>query len=252
MSNWKDKVKTLGRKSAPKIEIASRVSVKMHDGKPMFVKYDKENKTNEYSDTPIEGVLLGNCMIMEAFSDTLGRNGGTYRSDYFFKKDRVTMYGNGEKVFAGTADEVDAWVAKNTSEKGAKKRMVMFVLTKNGIVAITTNMTLGIDSINGVGEKSQSNFVMVIPKLFSNSDKSVGRKAKEVLGKLAAKNPPSYASLSVGDEITDGFANATNLGDVIDQFVEWRNYKLSATKQSEPDQEEPTPTVVEDTNDLPF
>lgn len=253
MSNWKDKVKSLGRKSSPKLEIARRVSVKMNDGVPMFVEYDKDSKTNVWSSDAMEGVLLGNCMIMEAFSDTLGRNGGTYRSDYFFRKDRVVLYGNGEKVVAGTADEIDAWVAKNTSEKGAKKRMVMFVLTKEGVVAITTNMTLGIDSVNGVGDKAQSNFVMVIPKVFSNSDKGIGRKAKEVLGKLAAKNPPAYASLEVGHEISDDFANKTNLGDVIDQFVEWRSYKMSMTKSAEPEQEsESAPTVVEDTNDLPF
>lgn len=252
MSNWKDKVKNLGRKSSPKIEIARRLSVKMNDGTPMFVEYDKDAKTNNYSSAKLEGVLLGNCMIMEAFSDTLGRNGGTYRSDYFFKKDRVTLYGGGDKVFSGTADEVDAWVAKNTSEKGAKKRMVLFLLTRDGVVAITTNMTLGIDAVNGIGNMSQTNLVTVTPKLFSQSDKSIGRKAKEVLGKLAAKNPPAYASLAVGEEIDDMFATATNLGDVVDQFLEWKTYKMSTTAAPSEEQSESNPVVIEDTNDLPF
>jgi hypothetical protein len=113
-------------------------------------------------------------------------------------------------------------------------------------------MTLGIDMVNGIGEKSQSNFVIVTPKVFSHDDKTIGRKAKEVLGKLAAKNPPAYAALSVGDEITDMFANAVNLGGVIDQFIDWKNYKMSAKVSTENDSETPTPTVVEDTNDLPF
>jgi hypothetical protein len=252
MSNWKEKMKSIGRGSSPKIEIARRLTVKMNNALPMFVEYDKETKENKFTAEVLEGVLLGNCMIMEAFSDTLGRNGGTYRSDYFFKKDRVTLYGNGEKVVSGTADEVDAWVAKNTSEKGAKKRMVLFILTSSGVVAITTNMTLGIDMVNGIGEKSQSNFVIVTPKVFSHDDKTIGRKAKEVLGKLAAKNPPAYAALTVGDEITDMFANAVNLGGVIDQFIDWKNYKMSAKVSTENDSETPTPTVVEDTNDLPF
>jgi hypothetical protein len=252
MSNWKEKMKSIGKSSSPKIEIARRLTVKMNNALPMFVEYDKEAKENKYTAEILEGVLLGNCMIMEAFSDTLGRNGGTYRSDYFFKKDRVTLYGNGEKVVSGTADEVDAWVAKNTSEKGAKKRMVLFILTSGGIVAITTNMTLGIDMVNGIGEKAQSNFVIVTPKVFSHDDKSIGRKAKEVLGKLAAKNPPAYAGLTVGGEISDSFANAVNLGGVIDQFVDWKNYKMSARVSTENDSETPTPTVVEDTNDLPF
>lgn len=233
MSNFKDKLKqSQGQVNTyPKIPIFKTVELKDDDsnGAPSFCSYNKETKLNEFSTEIITGIFIGAAMQMSSYSDSLGRNGGQYKSEHYVNNNHpVSLFApKGEKyesVFKGTAPEVEEFIGKNSTST-AKKRQVLYVLTSDGIVAVITNLSIAIDQLGVNREALQENFIVLTPALFNESMTTISKKAKEFLGKFRQKNPPKFADITVGQPIEEKDWNYMKADEAVDAYVNWRKFK---------------------------
>ncbi len=248
-----------GRQSFMRLNIGKSLRVKADEkGNAGFMEYRKSEGGKgevEWSYSPISGVFLGNAMKMEAFDDNLGAKGGTYRTSYYFKKDQtVTLFapkGDGYgKIMEGKVDDVEAYIQKNSTAAKAKKIMSAFVWDGHQILEIETNLSLGIDQLKQIGPNSTTSEIVFTPRMYSRDDKSVSRSTKEVLGKLADRNPPAFVVMSVGAPIQDD----PKLVEAIRHFQEFKADRLKGTQSEAAVAAQPASAPVSPTNgdDLPF
>ncbi len=232
MSDFKNKLKQSqgGGSQYPKLPVVHTVELKEAGSDVEFQIYDKDQKVDvKYADE-ISGILIGTAMQVSSYSDNLGRNGGQYKSDFYVNNKNVVLFAptaNGYKVVSkGTMDEVEKYINENSTGT-AKKRQVIFVLTPAGLLAVVTNLSIAIDQIGKHRESLTENQIVLTAKLFDEKDESISKKAKEFLGKFRTKNPPKYASVSVGQPITEELWNELGADYTIEQFTSWKKYRES-------------------------
>lgn len=199
------------------------------DKNSSFVSYDKDEKKNEHDTNSLTGVYLGSCMKGSAYDDNLGSNGGQYQSDYHFNNEHIVLFKPTATKFEiaakGTKDEVEAWAATNTTG-GFKRKLVLFIATPEGIVEVQTNMSIGFGQLKKFKNDLTDNMIVLTPQIYSENNKDIDAASKKILGKLAKKNPPCYASISIGDPIDEMVIDTFNLGEVIDEFIAWKEFKM--------------------------
>ena len=215
--------------AAPKLDLVMRIEIKDNKNVPAFVRWDKETKENVVVPPPIEGILIGQAMEASSYSDNLGKNGGNYKSSYYFKNDdTIALFAPTAKgyevVCKGTMPVIEKYINEN-STGNLKKKQVLFVLTEIGLIAISTNLSIAIDQITQNKEALQERYIVLTPKLFDESDKSISKRAKEYLGKFRKKNPPKHASISVGEPITLENFEGWETDKFIEAYKEWKQYK---------------------------
>jgi len=248
---YKEKLKESqgDEKSFPKITTELNLILKENNGRPAFSFWDKDKEENVYSENPISGVLIGKCMVASIYDDALGMKGGTYRSTYYLtNKDEIALFGNGGKIeVKGTIDELNAFANECTGN--LSKKQVLFVMTTNGLIGVTTNITLAIGQFNSFDKDIFSEKEIVLtPKIYDPNDDSITPKTKKFLGKFASINPPKYASISVGKDIE----GVDGLEDAIDMFIEWKKY-ISNGGGVHAEEEIPQPSEdIPPEDDLPF
>jgi hypothetical protein len=239
-----------GQSQVPRLDVSVKLGIKEKDGKPSFHFYDKNLKNDVFFTTPIKGILVGEGMVMEAFCANENRS---YTTAMYASKSNVALFGpspNGySKVCSGTLDECEAWLKKNTNSQ-PKKRRVFLVLTEKGLVSVTTNMSIAIDQVGQLGDSIYTSEVVLKPALYDPSDKGVSNKCKEILKKLAVKNPPKYASVSTGDPIDEGKAEKWGASKHISDYVAWRKWATGGTGKVDKPTEEPA--VKQDPDQMPF
>ena len=238
MSNWKDRLKNNqgGQEEAPKLGAIYHFEMKKNENRNNEVgfAYSKKDEQGNYETKfihkPLEGILLGTAMRLSAFSSELGRNGGSYKSDYYWDRKNIKLYNPIEKKVAceGTMEQIEAFCVSNAENKGSK-RQVLFVLTKLGVVTVTTNLTIAIDQYSVVRNNTAENFIKLTPELFNPTTSKVSSSGQKYLGKFAKKNPPVFASIELGRTITDEDAVNLKLGEVLDTYETWLNYKRKAS-----------------------
>jgi hypothetical protein len=216
---------------------------------PTFQYYDPTKKDDESKgyvkfQQNIEGILIGSAMQLSIYSKNLN---ASYFSDYFISKNNVIVFDpSKKKAFQGTLDGAKSWFAANTDGKPTNRK-VLFVLTKKGLFAITTNLTIAIDQLNSAGTSFQSKYIVLSAAIYKHDSKTISKKAKEFLGAVVSENPPNYCEISVGKEFTDDEAKAMDIEKHIDLFEIWKKSKESNPTTSEPI----TTSDVRELGDLP-
>lgn len=243
--NFKDKLKdsqTTGS-SSPQLNISKRVDIKEIDGKAQFVVYNKETEKNEVIPSPITGILIGEAMQMSSYSDNLGSKGGTYQSSYYFhNSDVIALFAPTAKgydiVAKGTPEEVAAFISKESTSKD-KKRRVLFILTSEGLVALTTNLTIAIDQKKGIQDHLSSRLLVLTADTYEENVTPISKQAKEYLGKFRTKNPPKFANMELGNEITEKMWDDWKGSEYVDEFIAFKKSKSDWKAKDKED--EPSP-----------
>jgi hypothetical protein len=221
--NYKDKLKESQGESIsyPKITTSLNLEVKEQNGKPCFAYWDTTKEEMVYTSTPIEGVLIGKCMMASVYDDNLGSKGGTYKSSYYLtNNDKIVLFGKGGQIAArGTIDEIEAFAVNLTGN--LSKKQVILVQIESGLLAVITNITLAIGGFNAFDKDVfLTHNIVITPKLYDPNNKSISEKTKKYLGKFASKNPPKYAEISIGKPIEE----IIGLGESIDMFLNWKKF----------------------------
>lgn len=236
MSNWKDRARSdRSKKTGQKLNLNQTFEIrKNEEGVPCFSFYDKDMEDRVLISNPIVGIYVGKCMMIEGFSPELGRNGGTYRSSFYFtNEDKIALFAMGNKVFEGVPEACSNYI--NSANGSPKKRMVIFVQTKKGLNAIKTNVSIAIHQFKNIHEDTLvDKYIQVSPKV-CDVDSPEMKEPMKYLGKLAKSNPPLYADVVVGAEIEDEVAVSFGMDEVMENFIK---YKAKVTGGENPDSED--------------
>lgn len=234
-----------------KLDIATRLEVKQApENKGAAFRFYK-NEESIYVTKTISGIYVGDANIMTAYDDDLGTKGGTYfTTPYFTIKDSVVVLapskkGGVEAAFRGTVVEAESWISANSTSGRPTKRKLVYLLTKSGLITVQTNMVIFIDQIKHIKELLFDNLLDMTPATYDSKNPGISKKAQDILGKFAAKNPPNYASMCVGQPLTDEFWLQCNAQEVFETFVKWKAQTTDVTKkvtEVEPEEELPMPT----------
>jgi len=259
--SYQDRLKNSQRggnfSDAPKLTISYSMDVREHTQKPgtiAFSFWDKgeeegAEKVQKFVSKPITGVYMGSAFVIKAFSDDIGTKGGTYYTSYYFKNtDIVTLMkpgrdGRSEKCFSGNIEGVKSFLVNSRCQP--KVIRCLYVLTNAGLVKIETNTTIAIDQMNKIEKELATNKLVLTPCLYDPETKTISKRGKEFLSKLAAKNPPKYAELSLGSPITDQEATDWNLDAALDEYIAWKEFKESKDNQGKTTEtDHPDPSVT--------
>jgi len=222
--NYRDKLKESqgDNQSFPKLIPDLFIEVKDNNGVPSFSFWDKDLEKRKYNPKPIVGVLIGKCIAASIYDDQLGPKGGTYKSSYYLNNNnQIVLFGNGGKIeVKGTIEDLERFA--NGCTGNLSKKQVLLVLTDNGLMAVSTNLTLSIGQLSSIGtDVFLDKNIILTPTLYNPDDIEISSKTKKYLGKFAATNKPKYASISIGGNIDD---TMQGLSEAADMFIEWRNH----------------------------
>lgn len=238
MSSIKDKLKASqgGGNALPTLNIVQRISLKEINGNVVFSRWDKDKKENVEVPSPIQGILIGQAMEATSYSDNLGSKGGNYTSSYYFTNaDNIALFAPTSKgyevVCKGNMEAIEAYVKKE-STGNLKKRQVLFVLTEDGLVAVSTNLSIAIDQIRTHKDALTERYIVLEPDLFNEKDETISKKAKEYLGKFRTKNPPKFAAISVGELISENDFDVFGTTSVIEEYRAWKEFKTKGGVES--------------------
>ena len=131
--------------------------------------------------------------------------------------------GSYKKVVSGTIKDVESYLVQVRSKQVSKKK-VLFLLTKSGLIAISTNLSIAIDQHPKIKDELNTHQIVLTPKILSPEDTSISKKCREFLGKVIKENPPKYANMTVGNEITDEMAKELDIIPVIDMWDAWYEF----------------------------
>jgi len=219
MSTIKDALRTSqgSGNALPQLNIAKRISLKEIGGEVVFSYYDKEIKENVEYPSPIVGILIGQAMEASSYSDNLGSKGGNYTSSYYFtNNDTIALFAHTPKgyevVHKGNMEAIEAYIKKE-STGNLKKKQVLFILTAEGLIAVSTNLSIAIDQVRTNKEELSEKYLVLTPMLF------------EYLGKFRQKNPPKYAEISTGKFISELDFDKWGAPKMIAEYKAWKEFK---------------------------
>lgn len=272
---YKDSLKKSQNQSGerPRLDLTYIFETKGDDGgTPCFRYWDKEACENKYIHNPINGIFIGSAMKLSIFDDSDSK-GMSYNSDYYFSNNKIALFNPFSKdrrpVVSGTKEDIEKFAADLTGN--IKKCKTIFLYTKQGLVEISTNLTIAIDQLSVDTNTFLDNEIILTPALYDPEDETISAGAKKWLGKFAPKNPPKYANITIGDHITLTPEEEKILVGIVENFDKWCEFKKSFTSKTdanvenkpEPESEsdnqfdveeestqEPDATIEED--DLPF
>jgi len=237
MTDFRDKLKESQQSEQgnyPRLDIALRVEPKQNaEGKMVFTTYDKEKQEIIEVSSPITGIFIGAAMQCSSFSSELGPNGGQYQSGYYLPKSEIALFAPTAKgyqmVCKGAIKDIEAYLSAQGAP-GAKKRQVVFVLGPKGLIAVSTNLSIAIDQISRQKDELLEKTIVLTPKLFEEEDPDISQKGKNFLGKFRNTNPPKFATISVGPDITQNLFDNLGTEAVIDSYGSWREYLLAGVE----------------------
>jgi hypothetical protein len=258
MSNWRDNLKNAQSAGSkiPRLDIVKTLSMSETDGKEIAFSYwDKEAEENKYIKTPITGVFIGKALRCSVFDDNYGKKGAYYSSALYLSNSRIAMFSPSKDLFVGSKDDVEKWLIEKGVGDSLKVKMCLLIATKSGLIEVRTNTSIAIDQFNAFGQDVfLDNKVILTPSLYVESDPMISKKAKNYLGKFASKNPPKYASISIGDKITDDDVVAYNVDKHAEDYILWKEFiqkgNVVETNMSEPTEHNYSPPSKENTEAL--
>jgi len=242
--SWKDDLKQAQSGgeggSYPKLNISTYLDVKESGSGTAFKYYVKEEKINKYIKAPISGVLIGKGFKCSAFDDNYGANGGTFKSSMYLSNKNITMFSpSGKDRMTGSKEDISNWLISQKIGDKVSVKMCLLVATRRGLIEIQTNASIAIDQLNNdIGEASFDHMMSFTPTVYSPETPGL-KKAKEHLGKFAATNPPKYASMAIGELITDAYAEEVNIEKFAKEFEVWKKFVTKGGVAEDETTEEP-------------
>jgi len=220
-----------------------------------FSWWDKETKERKYTKAPIVGLIMGEAMHLEVFST---REQKFYRSDYYSDNSRVKLFAPDGSLAIESDLKSVANYAVSKLGSSPKKKKVLWIATENGVIELRSNLVLAIDQLKNVTRDERMNFLyQFTPHLYDPADPEISATAKEYLGKIAAKQPPSFFKMTKFEPVTDTIDQNSRLKDKLSAFIEWQNNQKSSvaakpvTNTPEPDAF-PLDDVFDSTDGLPI
>lgn len=239
---WRDTLKDSQKTSEsnfPTISADMVLDIKENDkGNPAFRYWDKNKEENVFIAAPISGVYIGRAFRLSAFDSNFGKNGATYSSALYLFNSNITMFapttGSGKSNrFTGSKDEVSKWLTDEGVSDNPSVKTCILVATKRGLLEIRTSTTISIQQFNEIdAEVFLDNKITLTPSLYDPDDEYFTQKTKKMLGKFAAKNPPKYASISIGEEITDQEAESLKVLEHAGDFKKWKDWIIEKSTNS--------------------
>lgn len=204
---------------------------KQVDGKPAFVWWDKNENVEKAFSKAISGVYIGSAMRLSAFSPELGPKGNRYFSRPYWSLDNISLFeptrSRAKLVMSGNMEEVVNFL--NVHARGnIQKKKLLYLATEGGLIMVETNISICIDQLKNFERDTFLDYQMVLqPRTYHAEDENVSDQCKEhVLGSFALKNPPTYASISQGDPVTDDLLNDWGVENLLDNFLAWKDHVL--------------------------
>lgn len=252
MTSIKDQLKSSQQGSGnsfPKLNISLRIELKESPNGAVFNHYDKEAKENLPVSAPLKGILIGTAMIGNSYSDDLGNKGGNYQTDFYCSNKNMVLFAptnkGYERICHGAIADIEAFLNSNKAPQ-LKKKQVLFVLSAAGLLAIITNLSISIDQLTTYKEAVLEKYIILNPKTFVENVTDITKKGKEYLGKFRQKNPPKYASISIGEDISEKDFNEWDAEKVIEEFKLWKEFKLNGSVSGENTSFPPETLFIED------
>lgn len=205
----------MGGSNAPQFD---RKYYDVKDGQFSFWDGEARQTTKE----PIVGIIIGKAFKAEVYDMDAKK---FYRTNFYLTNKEVKLFSSdGQLVVHGTMDEVAAWTNSNLGTNPRKKQ-ILWIATMEGVIELRSNITLAIDALRGYRWNELMDYVFEFkPHVYSVKAKDVSNATKERLGKLAAKNPPSYFSMVKKEDLTDTLGDQMNLGAILNVYIKWKDY----------------------------
>lgn len=220
--SYLDEIKKQDSSGRPTLNY-KRVDVREDEttGALSFSWYNKETKKSESIES-IVGAKLGNCMSTEVYDDSIKKS---WYSNYVFDtSNENTMIFDPIKKGKAFDKPINFQDAKNwllTHVGGTVKSFYtiwVYSVNDDCIYAVKTNSTIGIDQINKLENKiKDGHLITLTPKKYSADFKFSG-KVKDGFLKFAAKNPPKFANVEIGEKITKDSPFIDGLDLAMDEF----------------------------------
>jgi hypothetical protein len=251
--SWKDKRKETFTSNTERPSLGEkRVQIKEHDGDVCFLMYKKNEDgggENINLGKELKGLLLGIATSYEAFDDKFGKNGGSWRTGYIFDKGNTAVFDpTGKFLMSADRETCKKFINAETGER-PRFLTVYFLLTTDGIYAVYSNGTIGLDQQKRYKNSLMYNYAILNTEVYSK-DSDVTKEADEMLGKFRFKNPPKFANLKVGDPIDDDFAEEAGVDDAMDLFDHYKKYYVNVKESSDNTDELPSGLSVQETEDI--
>lgn len=183
--------------------------------KPFFAYWDKTEEKNVQV-KPFKAVIIADAMQMTAWDNSANR---TWKSGFIWQGGPTTIYDTtGSKAFEGAYQEALSFFGSKGLQP--RKFKIFFVVdSKSDLYVVKTNLSLGIETQQSLGDDMVKYVMDIKPAIF---DPSVNKKAASAMGKMALKNPPAYASITPTDKSVNEVGDKINLGEWLDKYEEWK------------------------------
>jgi len=168
---------------------------------------------------------MGEAMHLEVYST---REEKFYRSDYYTNSAKVKLFSPDGSLAIDSDLKSVANFAISKLGSSPKKKKVLWIATEKGVIELHSNLVLAIDQLNKVTRDDKMNYLFKFtPHLYNPADNEISATAKEYLGKIAAKQPPSFFKMSKSEPITDTIIQKFKLEEKLADYIEWQNHQNS-------------------------
>ncbi|MEI7898079.1 MAG: hypothetical protein WCJ26_13655 [bacterium] len=186
--------------------------------KPGFRYYDPTAKENAWRYDPLKGILIGSAMRVSSFDSGYGK--GVRSNLYFSHKNNISLYWSGDNKSFYRGD----WEGAKKATQNPKQVMCLFLLTSGGLIEIQTNLSIAIDQLKRIKDKSFEYLITLTPTVYSK-ESNISKATKDILGPLCFTNPPTFADISLGDPLTNEIAAKYEAKKHARQFVKFKEYR---------------------------
>ncbi len=187
-----------------------------------FSWWDGDTQQRKTSKEPIIGIIMGEAMKLEVYST---REEKFYRSNYYQNSRDVKLFSpDGKLVKQGSLKEISNY-AISTLGSHPKKKKIIWLATEQGVIELSSNLVLAIDQLKPIKRDDKMNFTFKFtPHLYAPSNMDVSNNAKEILGKIATKQPPTFFKMEKHGQINEQIVETFKLEDKLTTFIDWKNH----------------------------
>lgn len=190
----------------------------------VFKWWNKDEKENYESISPIIGIYLGYAIQLVAYSPNLGSKGGSLTSSPYLTPDKIALFDErGNFIMEDHFLEIQSHC--NSEGANVKKLELLHIFTKDeGLISVRTNQILAIDQLKRFKEELQGCMMVLTPQQYDPEDKTITTKAKGHLTQLAVTNKPRMAYITIGSEILQQ-DETPEYQDALTNWEEWVKFK---------------------------
>lgn len=213
-----------------KLPVDMKLSAGIHPTtqQPAFVMWSKEKNENLYSSAPIKGLLfIGSAMRASAFVRR-GNTGYSLITAPYVNKAKVTLFdpdgGQFKKVFSGTKDDAELFIKSHypgADRMNVKVLLYFYEHSKKRLIEFETNASIAFGDMKDKARKLSSMLMDLSPAIYNSGDITIGKKTHDMLGPLAAKNPPKYVRMEPAGTVPDEVIDSEEVTAILDTWEMW-------------------------------